>query len=141
MIKITDSISISEDELTERFTRSGGPGGQNVNKVSTAVTLRFDALNSPNLPEPVRARLLVYAGQKATNDGVIIIDAQRFRTRELNRKDAFDRLAELIRKAARPPKPRKKTRPTLASRERKLNEKKARAKTKVSRKPVGREDY
>src|SRR6478736_9879416 len=107
MIRVTNSLSIDEDELQESFIRASGPGGQNVHKVSTAVQLRFDVRHSPNLPEDVRERLERLAGQRLTNDGVIIITAQRFRTQERNREDAQARLVELIRQATERPKPRR----------------------------------
>src|SRR5215471_17921961 len=109
MIRITDSISIGEDELEERFIRASGPGGQNVNKLASAVQLRFDARHAPNLPDDVRARLERLAGRRLTQDGVIVITAQRHRTQERNREDARDRLFELIRAAAVAPIPRRPT--------------------------------
>src|SRR5207342_3612528 len=115
MLEITPNLSIPDDELVERFVRSSGPGGQNVNKVATAVQLRFDAARSPSLPEGVRARLLRLAGRRATREGVIVIDAQRFRTQERNRADALERLLELVRQATVVPKPRRRTKPTRAS--------------------------
>ncbi len=121
MIEVNDHISIGEDEVQEKFVRAAGPGGQNVNKVSTAVELRFDVRGSPNLPEPVRARMERLAGRRLTLEGVLVLSAQRFRTQDRNRQDALERLLELIRKAAEPPPPpRKKTRPTLASKKRRL---------------------
>lgn len=133
MIPITATISIGESELEERFTRSPGPGGQNVNKVATAVQLRFDAAQSPSLPEGVRGRLIRLAGRRASSDGIITIEAHRFRNRERNREDALGRLVDLIRQAAHKPKPRKKTRPTKASKERRLTEKRKRGLTKKLR--------
>src|SRR6187549_2095068 len=106
MIRITDTISIDEAELTESFVRASGPGGQNVNKVATAVQLRFDIPNS-SLPAPIRARLLRLAGSRLSADGVLTIDARRFRTQEQNREDARERLAALIRQAVEPPRPRR----------------------------------
>jgi ribosome-associated protein len=130
MIRITGSISIDEGELEERFIRASGPGGQNVNKLNTAVQLRFDVRHSPSLRDDVRARLERLAGQRLTNDGVLVITAQRHRTQERNRQDALDRLIELIRNAAVAPKPRRPTRPTKSSRERRLQGKKQRSTTK-----------
>jgi ribosome-associated protein len=130
MIHVTSSISIDERELEERFIRASGPGGQNVNKLSTAVQLRFDVRRSPSLPAGVRARLERLAGQRLTRDGVLVITAQRHRTQERNRQDALDRLIELIRRAAVPPVPRRPTRPTAGSRERRLQSKKQRSNIK-----------
>jgi ribosome-associated protein len=133
MIEVTPRISIDEAELEERFFRAGGPGGQNVNKVSTAVQLRFDIRNSPSLPEHVRERAEKLAGSRLTNDGVIVITAQRFRTQERNREDAIARLVELIAKAAEVQAPRRPTRPTRASKERRLKAKKGRSGVKKMR--------
>ena len=127
MIRITDEIAIDEGEIAETFVRASGPGGQNVNKLATAVQLRFDVRHSPSLPPDVRARLVRLAGSRLTLDGVLIIMAQRHRTQERNREDARERLVELIRQAAIRPKPRRPTRPTLASRERRIEGKKRRA--------------
>jgi ribosome-associated protein len=127
MIHITDRISIDESELAESFIRASGPGGQNVNKLSSAVQLRFDVRQSPSLPHDVRARLERLAGKRLTREGVLVITAQRHRTQERNRADARERLIELIREAATPPVPRRPTRPTRASRERRIESKKRRA--------------
>jgi ribosome-associated protein len=113
-------LTLDERELSETFIRASGPGGQNVNKVASAAQLRFDAKNSPSLPEPVRVRLMRLAGQRLTQDGVIVITARRFRSQERNRDDARERLIALIRRAAEPPKPRRKTRPSAARREERL---------------------
>ena len=120
MIAITTDLTLDERELSETFIRASGPGGQNVNKVASAAQLRFDAKNSPSLPEPVRVRLMRLAGKRLTQDGVIIITARRFRSQERNRDDARERLIALIRRAAEPPKPRRKTRPSAARREERL---------------------
>lgn len=127
MIRITDHIAIDESELTETFVRASGPGGQNVNKLATAVQLRFDVRHSPSLPADVRARLAALAGRRLTQDGVLVIIAQRHRTQERNREDARERLIELIRQAGVPPKRRRPTRPTAASRERRIESKKRRS--------------
>jgi ribosome-associated protein len=133
MISITPNISIDEAELSESFVRSSGPGGQNVNKVETAVQLRFDARRSPSLPNAVSVRLQKLAGSRLTSDGVIVIVAQSHRTQERNREDARERLFELIRKAAIPPKPRRATKPTLASKTKRLEDKSRRSTVKSLR--------
>jgi ribosome-associated protein len=130
MIRVTHTISIDDDEVDEQFVRASGPGGQNVNKLSSAVQLRFDVRRSPNLPGDVRARLERLAGRRLTREGVLIISAQRHRTQERNRQDARERLIELIRRAAIAPIPRRATRPTAGSRERRLQSKKHRSSIK-----------
>jgi ribosome-associated protein len=130
MIRITDHIAIDDAEIAESFIRASGPGGQNVNKLSTAVQLRFDVRHSPSLPDDVRARLERLAGRRLTRDGELIITAQRHRTQERNRQDARERLIELIRRAAVAPVKRRPTKPTKASRERRLEGKKRRARIK-----------
>ena len=136
MIRITRAISIDEGEIEEHFVRASGPGGQKVNKVSTAVQLRFDVGRSPSLPAEVRDRLLRMGGRRITDDGVLIIDARRYRTQQRNRQDAMERLIALIRRAARRPKKRRKTKPTLASKKRRLDSKRRRSQTKDLRRPV-----
>jgi ribosome-associated protein len=139
MIQVTESIFLDESEIRQDFVRSSGPGGQNVNKVSTSVQLRFDVRNSPSLPAEVRDRLIRQAGRRITVDGVLIIEGRRFRTQEANRKDTVDRLIALIRKAAVRPKTRRRTRPTLQSKRRRLESKRRRSEIKMHRKPVEKE--
>jgi ribosome-associated protein len=120
MIPINDNLALDERELSETFIRASGPGGQNVNKVASAAQLRFDLRGSPSLPEAVKARLATLAGSRLTEEGVIVITARRFRSQERNREDARERLVALIRRAAAPPKPRRRTRPSAAQREERL---------------------
>jgi ribosome-associated protein len=133
MIRVTPDIDIDESEIDESFVRASGPGGQNVNKLSTAVQLRFDVRRSPSLSGEVRTRLERLAGSRLTRDGVLVIIAQRHRTQARNREDALERLIELIRQAAVRPVPRRPTRPTKASRERRIEGKKRRGGIKASR--------
>ena len=140
MIHVTSTISIDDDEIRLEFVRSPGPGGQNVNKVATAAQLRFDVRGSASLPEPVKDRLVRLAGRRISTDGVLIIQARRYRTQARNREDAVDRLLALLRRAAEPPKPRRKTRPTAASRRRRLDAKRRRGQAKQLRRPVDSDD-
>lgn len=133
MLRLTPSIAIPDEELLERFVRASGPGGQNVNKVSTAVELRFDAAQSAALPDGLRTRLLARRDRRITEDGVVVILAQRFRTQERNRQDARERLLGLLQAALKPPKPRVATKPTRASKERRLSSKRDRATVKRQR--------
>jgi ribosome-associated protein len=133
MIPVTPKIALDENELEERFIRSPGPGGQNVNKLSTAVQLRFDVARSPSLPDDVRRRLVRIAGRRISTEGILTIEAHRFRTRERNRQDAVERLVDLVRLAAHQPKRRKPTRPTIASKERRLASKRQRSMVKRHR--------
>jgi ribosome-associated protein len=133
MIQITDAIALDEREIEESFVRASGPGGQNVNKVSSAVRLRFDVRRSPNLPHDVRARLERLAGNRLTSDGVLVINAQRHRTQERNRADALERLVALVREAAVPPVPRRETKVPRAERRRRREHKRRRGALKKLR--------
>jgi ribosome-associated protein len=135
-LPVTDGITVDEEELSESFVLASGPGGQNVNKVSSAVQLRFDVARSPSLTSDVRHRLMALAGGRLTKDGVLIILARTHRTQERNRAEARERLFDLIRRAATPPKPRRPTKPTFASKRRRLDAKTMRAKLKRNRSKV-----
>ena len=136
MIYVTPAISIDAREIQEDFIRASGPGGQNVNKVATAVQIRFNVAQSPSLPDDVRRRLMHLAGRRITEDGILILHARRFRTQKQNRQDAKERLVQLIRQAAQRPRPRRKTTPTHASKIRRLAAKQHRSRTKHLRRSV-----
>jgi ribosome-associated protein len=140
MIQVTRHIAVDEREIEQHFIRASGPGGQNVNKVATAVQIRFDVAHSRSLPDEVRRRLMRLAGRRMTKDGILVIDARRFRTQERNRQDALKRLLALIRAASVRPKPRRETRPTLASKQRRLEAKRQRSELKRGRR-AGSDDY
>ena len=140
MLQITPTLTIDESELEESFVRASGPGGQNVNKVATAVQLRFDVERSPSLPDEIRTRLRAIAGSRITSEGVLVIDARTHRTQAANREEARQRLIDFLRQASVRPKRRRKTRPSAASKERRLTTKKNRADTKRGRRSVGRDD-
>ena len=130
MLEITPELFLDERELTFEFIRASGPGGQNVNKVATAVQLRFDAARSASLPEAVKSRLMKLAGRRVSRDGVLIIEARKYRSQEQNRLDALERFRELVRKASEKSKPRRKTKPTRAAKEERLKKKKQRGEIK-----------
>lgn len=133
MLEITPSFHFDERELQFDYVRASGPGGQNVNKVATAVQLRFDVFNSPSLASDIKGRLIRLAGKRVNADGVLVLESRRFRTQESNREDAVRKFTELLRRSLLPPKPRRKTRPTAASREKRLQEKKRKGETKKIR--------
>lgn len=136
MIRVNKDIILDENEIQEEFVRSSGPGGQNVNRVATAVQLRFDIVNSASLPVDVRRRLLGLGGSRVTRDGILVIDARRFRTQEQNRRDARERLISLVKKASEKPKPRRRTKPTAASKRKRIEAKRRRSRIKQQRQSV-----
>ena len=136
MISISDDIVLDENELTFQYTRASGPGGQKVNKTATAVQLRYDVLNSPSLPENVRKRLIEIAGSRMTTEGVLLIEASRYRTQELNRQDAIERLVELVESATEEPKEREQTKPTAASKRKRVEQKRRQGEKKRLRKRI-----
>ena len=140
MIVATDTITIDEREINVHFVRASGPGGQNVNKVSTAVKLRFDVMNSPSLPPDVRQRMMKLGGKRLTEDGVLIIDARKYRTQKRNRDDALEHLVSLVRKAAEKQKYRRKTKPSSAEKRRRVEAKRHRGKIKKLRRPPAAAD-
>jgi len=140
MLRINAAITIPDSEITLTFVRSDGPGGQNVNKTATAVQLRFDAMHSPSLPEDVCRRLVRLAGRRMTSDGILVIDARRHRTQKQNRQDALERLTSLLQAAVQPPRTRRPTKPSKASRRRRLETKRHRAGLKRSRRSVRDDD-
>lgn len=140
MIEITDTIHIDEKEIQEDFIRSSGPGGQNVNKVSTAVQLRFNVFNSPSISDYIKQRLVVLAGKRMTSDGELVIDARRFRSQERNRLDALERLKKLIREASIRPKIRRETQPTVASKTKRIESKRRQGEKKLYRRKIQPDD-
>ena len=140
VIPVTDKISIDEREISYDFVRASGPGGQNVNKVATAVQLRFDVRGSPSLPAEVKERLERMAGSRMTQEGELVLQAQQHRTQERNRREALERLIDLLQQAAQPPKRRRRTKPTAASKRRRLQNKRYRAGIKRLRRKVRREE-